>query len=176
MLVKDVLETCPCHCSTLSIYEQFGHRYRSADRQPGAQVRSSFLPERKTSFLPALAENANARWSLEGQALQRKAHQFRNAQATSIAEVEHRSVANSKSSCNIGRTENGLNFLPRQMPHECLIMPFTRDGVDLLRLCQGRGHAELNIPNKGLDCGESSVARGRTITSLFLNVGEEVEN
>src|ERR1035438_3909403 len=71
---------------------------------------------------------------------------------------------------------NGLNFLPRQMPHECLIMPFTRDGVDLLRLCQGRGHAELNIPNKGLDCGESSVARGRTITSLFLNVGEEVEN
>ena len=55
-------------------------------------------------------------------------------------------------------------------------MPFTRDGVDLLRLCQGGGNAELDIPNKGFDCSESSVARGRTITSLFLDVGEEVEN
>ena len=55
-------------------------------------------------------------------------------------------------------------------------MPFTRDGVDLLRLCQGGGNAEFNIPNKGFDCSESSVARGRAVTSLFLDVSEEVEN
>jgi hypothetical protein len=90
--------------------------------------------------------------------------------------VEHRSVANSKSSCNIGRIEDGLNFLTRQMPHERLIMPFTRDGVDLTRLCQGGGNAELDIPNKGFNCSESSVARGRAIASLFLDVSEEVEN
>ena len=62
------------------------------------------------------------------------------------------------------------------MPHERLVMAFTRDGVDLLRLCQGGGHAELDIPDKGFDCGESSVARGRAVATLFLDVGEEVEN
>jgi len=55
-------------------------------------------------------------------------------------------------------------------------MAFPWDGVDLPRLCQGGGHTELDIPDEGFDRGESSVARGRAVATLFLDVSEEVEN
>src|SRR6202040_18623 len=50
------------------------------------------------------------------------------------------------------------------------------DGVDLLRLCQGGGYMDLDIPEEGLDCCESSVARGRAVAALLLDVSEKLQN
>ena len=62
------------------------------------------------------------------------------------------------------------------MPHQRLIVPLTWDGVDLARLCQCGGHAKFDIPDEGFDCGQSSVARGRAVAAMFLDVSEKVEN
>ncbi len=105
-----------------------------------------------------------------------RAHQFRDAQAAREAEVQHRTVPNSESRCDIWRVEDGVNFVHAEMPNESLIMAFPWDRMDLPRLCQGGGHAELDIPDKGFDRGESPVARGRAVAALFLDVSEKIEN
>jgi hypothetical protein len=176
VLVEDILETCPGHRSPFGVHEQLGHRDSPPHRQPGTKVGDGFFPERKAPFLPTLPVNADARRSLQGQVLQREPHQFGNAQAAREAEVQHRTVPNSESRCDVWRGEDGAHFVQREMPHERLVVAFPRDGVDLPRLCQGGGHAELDIPDEGFDCGEPSIARGRAVAALFLNVSEEVEN
>jgi hypothetical protein len=55
-------------------------------------------------------------------------------------------------------------------------MAFSSDSMDLPRLCQGGWHPELDIPHEGLDCCESSVARGRGVAALFLDVSEKAES
>jgi hypothetical protein len=68
-----------------------------------------------------------------------------------------------------------VNFFHREVSYKQLIVAFRGDGVDLPRLFQGGGYAELDIPEKGLNCRESSVARGRAVTTLFLDVNKESE-
>jgi hypothetical protein len=87
MFVENIFESRPGHGSSLGVHEQFGYKLRSSNYTPGAEVSRRFLPERKTSFPPALAENANARRSLEAHILQREPHQFRDAQPSCKAEV-----------------------------------------------------------------------------------------
>ena len=176
MFVENVFEACPGHGGAFGVHEQLGHRRRSSNRQPGAEVGRRFLPERKTSFPPALAENANARCSFEAHILQREPHQFRDAQPSCEAEMQHGTVPDSEAGRGIWRVEDGANLVHREMPHQPLVMAFARDGVDLPCLRQGGGHAELDISDEGFDRGESSVARSRAVAALFLDVSEKVEN
>jgi hypothetical protein len=62
------------------------------------------------------------------------------------------------------------------MPYQRLVMAFIVYGVDLLRLRQSGGHAELHIPDEGFDSGESSVARSGGFAALLLEVGEKIED
>ncbi len=62
------------------------------------------------------------------------------------------------------------------MPHKRLVMAFARDGVNLPRLSQCRGHTEFDISDKCFDCGKSSVAGGRAVTALLFQVSEKVQN
>src|SRR5205085_2696777 len=117
---------------------------------PGPEVGRRFLPEREASFLPALAENANARGSFETHIPQREFHQFRDAQPARKAEMEHSTVADSEAGCCVRRVENGADLVHREMPHQSLIMAFARDGMNLSRLCKGRRDAKFDIPDKGL--------------------------
>src|SRR5260370_4975822 len=176
VFVENVLKTCARHCRPVSIPEPLGYGHGSSHHQPGPQIGSSFLPEWKAALPPALAENANAWRSLQRQVFQREHHQFRDAQSCCEAEVEHRTISNSEPSCETWRVEDGANFVPGEMPHERLVMAFPCDSVDLPRLFQGGGYPELDIPEEGLDCCEPSVARGRAVAALLLNVGEKLEN
>jgi hypothetical protein len=89
--------------------------------------------------------------------------------------VHHRTIPNSQSRFEVWRVEDGVNFIHHEVSYEQLIVAFRGDGVDLPRLFQGGGHAELDIPEKCLNCGKSSVARGRTVATLFLDVNKESE-
>ena len=62
------------------------------------------------------------------------------------------------------------------MPHERLVMAFPGDSVDLPRLGQGGGYPELDIAEESLDRCEPSVARGRAIAALLLDMNEKVKN
>ena len=44
------------------------------------------------------------------------------------------------------------------------------------RLCQSGRHTELDISDEGFDRGESSVASGRAVATLFFDVSEKLEN
>ena len=74
------------------------------------------------------------------------------------------------------RVEDRVNFVHREMPRQPLVMAFTRDGMDLLRLCQRGGHAKFDVPDEGFDGSESPVTGSRAVTTLFLDVTEKVEN
>jgi hypothetical protein len=89
--------------------------------------------------------------------------------------VHHRTIPNSQSRCDVWRVEDGVNFIHHEVSYEHLIVAFPRDGVDLPRLCQGGRHAELDIPDKCFDCGESSIASGCAVATMFLNVNKESE-
>jgi hypothetical protein len=90
--------------------------------------------------------------------------------------MQHRTIADSETSRGIWRLEDRANFVHCEMPHQPLVMTFTRDGVDLLRLCQRGGHAKFDIPDEGLDGSESPVTRSRAVTTLFLDGREKVED
>jgi hypothetical protein len=90
--------------------------------------------------------------------------------------MQHSAVADSEAGCGIWRVEDGANLVHCEIPHQRLIMAFARDGVNLPRLCQCRGHMEFDISDKGFNCGESSVAGGRAVAALLLDVSEKVEN
>jgi hypothetical protein len=55
-------------------------------------------------------------------------------------------------------------------------MALSSDPMDLPRLCQGRWYPELDVPHEGFDCCESSIACGRGVVAMFLDVREEAEN
>jgi hypothetical protein len=90
--------------------------------------------------------------------------------------MQHGAVADSETSRGIWRVEDRTNFVDREMSHQPLVMAFTRDGMDLLRLCQRGGNAKFDISDEGFDSSEPPVARSRAITTLFLDVREKVEN
>jgi hypothetical protein len=48
--------------------------------------------------------------------------------------------------------------------------------MNLPCLCQCGGHTEFDISDKRFDCGQSSIASGRAVTALFLQVCEKVQN
>src|SRR6478736_2435231 len=62
------------------------------------------------------------------------------------------------------------------MSHQFLVMPFTWDGMNLLRLCQRGWHAKFNIANENFDCGKPAVTGSRAIATLLLDVRKKVEN
>ena len=90
--------------------------------------------------------------------------------------MQHGAIADSEPGRGIWRVEDRTNFFGREMPHQRLVMAFTRNGMDLLRLCQHGGHTEFEISNEGFDGSESSVTCSRAVPTLFLNVREKIEN
>ena len=62
------------------------------------------------------------------------------------------------------------------MTHQCLVMAFRRNGVNLSYLRQSGRHAELDIADERFHCRKSTVARGRAIAPLRLDMREEFEN
>src|SRR6516164_1726335 len=108
--------------------------------------------------------------------LEREPNQFRDAQASRKAEMQHRAVSNSQPCRGIWCVKNSANFFHREMPHQGLSLAFDRDGMDLLRLRQEGRHAELDVADESFYRGESSVARGCAVPALFLDMCEEVED
>jgi hypothetical protein len=176
MFVEDVLETRSGHRRCLRIHKQLGYENSSADGQPCPEVGHSFFPEWKTSFLSALAENANARRSLEGQLLQWKPHEFGNSKPAREAQMQHRAVSDSETSCGVWRVEYGAHFFDREMAHQRLIMAFGWNGMYLPHLLQNGRHAEFDVTHEGFDRCESTVACDGAIAALFFDVSEKIED
>src|SRR3954447_294558 len=97
VFIENVLEARAGHGSPFRIHEQLRYRHSPPHGQPGTEIDGCFLPERKTSFLAALAENPNAGRLLKGEALQREPYQLRDPQTPGEAEMQHRTVPNSQS-------------------------------------------------------------------------------
>ena len=90
--------------------------------------------------------------------------------------MQHGAIADSETGRGIWRVEDRTNLFHCEMSHEPLVVAFTWDGMDLLRLCQRGGHAKFDISDEGFDSSEPPVTRSRAITTLFLDVKEKVEN
>jgi len=146
--LEDVFESCSGHCRSRSVHEQFGHRRRSSNRHPGSEIGRSFFQKRKAPFPPAFTDDSNTWCSFEAHILQRESYQLRDAQSSGETKMHHGSITDSEAGRGIWRVEDSTNPFNREMSHQPLVMPLTRDGMDLLRLCQRGGHAKFDISDE----------------------------
>jgi hypothetical protein len=176
VFVEDVLEARPGHRRCFRIHKQLRYENIPPNGQPCPEVGHRFFPEWKTSFLSALAENANARRSLEGYLLQWKAYEFRDSKPAREAQMQHRAVADAETSCGVRRVEYGAHFFGREMAHLRLIMAFGWNGMYLPHLLQNGRRTEFYVSHERFDGCESTVACNRAIAALFFNVSEKIED
>jgi hypothetical protein len=176
VFVEDVLETRPGHRRCLRVHKQLRYENISPNGQPCPEISHRFFPEWKTSFLSALAENANARRSLQGQLFQGKAYEFRDSKPAREAQMQHRAVTDAETSCGVGCVEYGAHLFDREVAHLRLIMAFGWNSMYLPHLLQNGGHAEFYVSHEGFDGCESTVARDRAIAALFFDVSEKVQD
>jgi hypothetical protein len=73
-------------------------------------------------------ENAGRR--LKSQIVQSQPDEFRNAQSRREAQVKHGAIADAVPIGGIGRIEDGLHFLRREMPDEACIGFLCRDRLN----------------------------------------------
>ncbi len=102
MTSKDVLETGTTHGLTTRIEKEFRGKLRSPNGQPGPQCSGCYFPQRQAPFSPTLSVDEDAGVWLECDISKSQADQFRDAQASGEAQMQHRTVADAFSARRLG--------------------------------------------------------------------------
>ena len=97
MFVEDVLEASTGHRPSGRADEELRYGCAATDSHPCPEVAGCFLPEWKTSLLPALSEHGYAYNRLESDVGERQANKLRHSQRAGEADVEHRPIADAES-------------------------------------------------------------------------------
>ena len=158
MLFKDVFEAIPRHGCSGGIDEEFRDTHITAHSQPSPQFGRRFFPERQTALPSPFPTDGDAWRAMQRYVGQRKTHQFRDAQATCEAQVQHCAVADAESRCRIRRVEYCPYFFGSKVLHQDLVVTFHWDGPDLPDLFQGSRIMTLTIERRAGGCRRQTLA------------------
>lgn len=153
-----------------------GTRAGPPDREPRSKRRRGRFPQGEASLAAALTEDQHAGLRLKGQIVDPKRDQFGDAQRSGVAQVQHRAVTNATPDGRIGRVQDGLHFIGRQMPDETRFGLLGGDRQDLPNPVEGGGDAVFQEVHERLDGGQTSIAGARSVAARRFQVVQEVDD
>ena len=102
-----------------------------------------------------------------------QAHELGDAQPAGEAQVEHRPVANAVPAGRLGRIQDRLHFLDRQVSDQPRLGFLRRDRQDAPNLVEGGGLTKFQEVHERLDGGQADVSGARAIGARGFQMIQE---